>query len=497
MKSYICVIDEGTTGVSVSLVSREGEIAFRYDEDFPQYYPKSGWVEHDVNEIWRAVLSGLKACQDFVQGQGSASIEALGITNQRETVALWDRETGKPLSRAIVWQCRRTEDTCLKLKRKGLETKIHRKTGLVIDPYFSATKIKWLIDHLGLSPRDLDKVRAGTIDTFLISRLTGGESFFTDVTNASRTQLLNIKSLGWDKKLSRIFGVPLNILPHVQASGADYGQTRGLKVFPDGVPIRGVIGDQQSALFGQLAFKQGQAKCTFGTGSFIVLNTGLKPTYSKRGLLTTVAWKESDSAPVHYALEGGAFNCGSVIQWLKESLGLIQATEDVERLAETVKDSGGVFFVPALTGLGAPHWEPNARGVLGGLSRGSTGAHIARAALEGIALQNVDILELMVSESELKLKSLSVDGGATKNNLLMQIQSDLLGLTICRPKNIETTTMGAAFMAGLAIGFWSSKENLTKSLVTDRIFTPSLTSRLRRARLREWQMQVKLSVPKS
>jgi glycerol kinase len=418
-----------------------------------------------------------------------AQIAAIGITNQRETVMMWDRKTGKAVYNAIVWQCRRTQDLCEKLKKNKKEKIITAKTGLVLDPYFSGSKIQWILKNV---PQALKKAKqgdllAGTVDTYLLWKLTAGVSHKTDVSNASRTMLMNIRTGCWDEELLKIFSVPSEVLPEICPSNAHFGNTQGLGFLPDGIPITGILGDQQAALFGQMCFDAGESKCTFGTGSFLLLNTGKKIIKSKNKLLSTIAWRLKDQE-MTYALEGGAFVCGAAVQWLRDGLGLFQNSSDIEKLAATVQDSGGVEFIPALTGLGAPHWRPEARGLICGLTRGTTKAHLARATLEAMALQNVEILLTMQKDLGKKIKSLKVDGGAASNDLLMQLQADYLGVTVIRPENLETTALGAALMAGLGVGFWKDVKELKKVWKTNKEFKVKINLKNRKERLKRWEL---------
>lgn len=492
MKNLILAIDQGTTGTTLNVINDKGQSVVSASHDFPQIFPQPGWVEHNLEDIWQSFLKCLKdiLASDKVDAK---NIAAIGITNQRETVALWDRETGAALGNAIVWQCRRTSAFCETLKKKKLAQKIQKKTGLVIDPYFSASKIRWLLDNTPGARKKATqgKVACGTMDSFLIWRLTQGKSHATDVSNASRTQLMNIHTGAWDKDLLKIFQVPENILPEIRCSNDFFGEVSLSKFGLQGIPIYGVAGDQQSALFGQLCFSVGEAKCTYGTGSFILLNTGSKAPISKSGCLTTVAWKLKGDRTMTYALEGSAFVCGAAVQWLRDGLGLISSSHEVESLARQVEDSGGVEFVPALTGMGAPYWDAEARGIICGLTRGSTKAHIARATLDAMALQNTDLLMAMEKDLKKKLKLLRVDGGASENNLLMQIQADTLGVIIRRPKMVETTSAGAAYLAGLGCGLWKSKEDLLKAVEVEREFLPKIKAVEKRKRLARWHRAIK------
>lgn len=488
MSHYILSIDQGTTGSTVSIVDPSGHIKTKVDRDFPQHFPKPGWVEHDPEDIWDSVLYCIRTALESTQISPSR-IAAIGITNQRETVMAWERSTGKPVGKAIVWQCRRTTEMCKKLKPK--EKVIRKKTGLVLDPYFSATKMRWILENNSEAARlmKLGHLCFGTVDAFLVWRLTGGRSHFTDHSNASRTMLYNLSTGDYDKELLKLFKVHEDALPGILESNGLFGTTAKVPGLMDGIPIHGVIGDQQSALFGQMGFQKGDAKITFGTGSFLLFNTGNQIVSSKKGLLSTVAWKLKNQKIV-YALEGGAFVCGAAVQWLRDGLEIIEKSADVESLARSVEDTGGVEFVPALTGLGAPYWKPEARGMISGLTRGSTKAHIARATLEGMALQNVDILEVMRAEAKAKLSRVRVDGGATENSLLMQMQSDYLGISVEVPSNIETTSAGAAYMAGLGVGVWKDLKSLATINPLERKFTPKLTLGFRKKRLQTWHKAV-------
>ncbi len=474
MSQYVLAIDQGTTSSRALVVDHDFNIKGVGQHEFAQHYPKPGWVEHKLDEIWdstvRAIADALKAAN--IQGK---EIAAIGITNQRETTCLWERASGKPAHNAVVWQCRRSADICKRLKEKGHEQKFKEKTGLVLDPYFSGTKLTWLMEQLPVIQKRAasGELVFGTIDTFLVWKMTGGKVHVTDVSNASRTLLMNLKTLQWDPELCEILGVSPKILPQIASSSEIYGKTSGISGLPDGIPIAGIAGDQQAALFGQACFAPGEAKCTYGTGSFILMNTGGEPKKSNHGLLTTVAWKIKNQTT--YALEGSAFIAGAAVQWLRDGLQIIQKSSEVEALAAQVEDSGGVFFVPALVGLGAPHWKPEARGTIVGLTRGTTRAHIARATLEGIAFSQYDILEAMTKDLGRPLAVLKVDGGAAANNLLMQFQSDILQTPISRPAMLETTALGAAFLAGLAVCFWKSQEEIRKTWREEKRFTPKMS----------------------
>lgn len=485
--AYILSIDQGTTGTTVSLVNSLGEITYSANQDFEQLYPQPGWVEHRPSDIWGTVESCTKEILEKSRIPTS-EIKGIGITNQRETVIVWDKKTSQPVYNAIVWQCRRTTEFCKKLIK--YKTKIKSKTGLVIDPYFSASKIRWIIDNNSSLKKKIKnkELVAGTIDTFLIWNLSGGKTHVTDASNASRTQLMNIKTGKWDKELLKIFGIDESLLPEICASSGILALTKGLSFLPDGIPISGVAGDQQAALFGQVCFDVGEAKCTFGTGSFMLMNTGSKMVLSSSGLLTTVAWKMGHK--LTYALEGSVFICGASVQWLRDNLKIIDKSSDIEALANQVKDSGGVEFVPALTGLGAPHWDPEARGLICGLTRGTSRAHIARATLEAMALQNSDVLIAMQKDLKKKLKKLKVDGGAAENNLLMQIQADYLDTETVRPSNVETTSLGAAYLAGLGVGLWKNQKEIQQIWKQDKKFQSKITNKQRKVRFEKWHKAI-------
>ncbi len=489
--SFIMAIDQGTTSSRTCIINQAGGLVAEARETFKQIFPKPGWVEHDPEDIWYSTQRSMRLALEKAGIKGS-QIRAIGITNQRETVMLWDAKTHKAVYNAIVWQCRRTQELCERLKKNKKEKMITAKTGLVLDPYFSATKIQWLLKNVaGAAKKARDgELRVGTVDTFLLWKLTSGAVHKTDVSNASRTMLMNIHTGWWDDELLKLFSVPEAILPEICPSNADFGRTQGLGFLPDGIPITGIVGDQQAALFGQACYDAGEAKCTFGTGSFLLLNTGKKAVKSKNKLLTTIAWRLKDQE-MTYALEGGAFVCGAAVQWLRDGLGLFQQSSDVEALAKTVDSTDGVEFVPALTGLGAPHWKPEARGVICGLTRGSTKAHIARATLEAMALQNVDILVTMQKDMGKKLKGVRVDGGAAANDLLMQMQADYCGVNVIRPQNLETTALGAAFMAGLGAGVWKDLKEIQRVWQMDKEFKVKMSSKDRNARMVRWQNALK------
>ena len=471
MKQYILALDQGTSSSRAIVFDEKGTTCAVAQKEFRQIFPKSGWVEHDPHEIWSSQASVIAEAITTLDING-LNIAGIGITNQRETTIVWDSETEEPIYNAIVWQDRRTSDYCDELKKQGVTDMIRQKTGLIIDAYFSATKIKWILDNVpGARKRaEKGKLLFGTVDTWLIWRLTRGEVHVTDVSNASRTMLYNINTLEWDQELLDLFGIPRSMMPEVKSSSEVYGHTK-TTIFAHKVPISGIAGDQQAALFGQMCTEPGMVKNTYGTGCFLLMNSGEKPILSKNNLITTIAWKIGDK--VNYALEGSIFVGGSVVQWLRDGLHVINSSSEVEALASQVPDTGGVYFVPALTGLGAPWWDQYARGTIIGISRGTTTAHIARAALEGIAYQTLDITAAMSLDAGIPLKELKVDGGASRNNLLMQFQADILGTRVIRPKVVETTAMGAAYLAGLAVGYWSSIDEIRKQWQIDRVFEPS------------------------
>jgi glycerol kinase len=497
VKDLILAIDQGTTGTTVLVVDQKLTVRARGYREIPQIYPRPGEVEHDPEAIWTSVMG---AMSEALAAQDVERIAAIGITNQRETTILWEKDGGRPVANAIVWQDRRTAPQCAELKAAGHEAYVRETTGLVLDPYFSATKIKWLLDNVtGLRDRaDAGEIAFGTVDSFLIWRLSGGRVHATDVTNASRTLLLELETLTFSESLCDIFDVPEAILPQVRASSGRLGETAGVPGLPDGIPITGVAGDQQAALFGQDCTDTGDAKCTFGTGAFLLMNVGPRAVPSQRGLLTTVAWSldedrgagntVSAGPRTAYALEGSAFIAGALVQWLRDGLGIIQAASEVEALARSVPDSGGVTIVPALAGLGAPHWRPEARGYIGGITRGTTKAHIARAALEAIALQNVDLLRAMQADAGMPITSLRVDGGAAANDLLMQIQADLLGVQLFRPDMVELTALGAAKLAARGAGL--PRTDRTGETARVRIFNPSISPTDREEMLARWRAAV-------
>ena len=487
-EQYILAIDQGTSSSRAIVFNRQGESLAVAQKEFTQHFPQSGWVEHDPQEIWSseaAVISEVMASMG-ISGQ---DIAAVGITNQRETTILWDAETGEPVYNAIVWQDRRTAEYCDRLKADGLTETIRQKTGLIIDAYFSATKIKWVLDHVpGARQRaEQGRLRFGTVDTWLVWQLTGGRLHITDATNASRTMLFNIHTLQWDEELLRLFDIPRSLMPEVRSCSEVYGHTEAT-LFGQPVPIGGIAGDQQAALFGQLCTEPGSVKNTYGTGCFLLMNSGEKPITSANNLLTTIAL--SLGGRVTYALEGSIFVGGSVVQWLRDGLGIIRSSGEVEALAASVPDTGGVYFVPALTGMGAPYWDQYARGSITGISRGTTAAHIARAALEGIAFQTLDIVEAMQRDAGIPLRELKVDGGASRNNLMMQFQAAILDTTVIRPRNPETTALGATYLAGLAVGYWDSVETIRQQWIVDSTFTPTPDRQRVEQAVKGWRVAV-------
>jgi glycerol kinase len=487
--SYVMAIDQGTTGTTVVIVDKRLAVRARVNLEFRQIFPKPGWVEHDLDDIWGSVHAAVgRALREA--GVRGAEIGAIGITNQRETTALWDRRSSKPVHNAIVWQDRRTTDSCARLRAEGREQAIREKTGLVLDPYFSATKLAWMLDNVRAArdKAEAGQLAFGTMDSFLTWRLTSGAAHVTDVSNASRTLLMDLRSCAWDPALLELFGVPRAVLPEIRSSSEVYGMTKNVRGLPDGIPVCGIAGDQQAALFGQACFQPGDAKCTYGTGAFLLQNVGAEPVASKHGLLTTVAWKIG--AETHYALEGSSFIAGAAVQWLRDQLKLIGSAAESETLARTVKDSGEVVFVPAMAGLGAPHWRPEARGLLAGLTRGSGPAHIARAVLEGIAFQIYDLAEAMMKDAGRSAPAFRVDGAASANDLLMQFQADLLGVPVERPRMIETTALGAAFLAGLAAGVWSSRDEIGKAFKVGKRFEPKMKPEDRERHLAKWRKAV-------
>ncbi len=489
MSKYILSLDQGTTSSRAIIFDKKGAVKAVAQKEFTQIFPQPGWVEHDGNEIWYTQL-GVAAEVILKAGLTAQDIAAIGITNQRETTLVWDRQTQQPIHNAIVWQDRRTAEYCNKLKDSGHAGSIHEKTGLIIDAYFSASKIKWILDNVEGARIKAEKgdLCFGTIDSWLLFKLTNGKAHATDVTNASRTMLFNIHSLTWDEELLKLFDIPSSMLPEVKSSSEVYGETQQLLTAAR-IPVCGIAGDQQAALFGQMCIKPGMVKNTYGTGCFMLMNTGDKPVASKNNLLTTIAWKIGNNT--NYALEGSVFIGGAVVQWLRDGLGIIKTSPDVEKLATSVKDNGGVYFVPAFTGLGAPYWDQFAKGTMFGITRGTTAAHIARASIESIGLQTMDVLHAMNADAGLSIKELRVDGGATANDLLMQFQSDVLDCNVIRPKITETTALGAAYLAGLAIGFWKDTDEIENYWEAEKKFQPAMKNEERQKEIYQWKKAIK------
>lgn len=487
--SYILSLDQGTTSSRAILFDHAGSIIGVAQREFEQFFPAPGWVEHDANEIWTSIL----ACMAEVLRKGEVKPEeviSIGITNQRETTVVWDKETGIPIHRAIVWQSRQTEDICTSLREQGHEEVFRDKTGLLIDPYFSGTKVKWILDKVEGAREKAEKgeLMFGTIDSWLIYKLSGDLTHVTDYSNAARTLMYNIHDLKWDKELCSILNIPMAILPEVRSSSEVYAYTASYHFFGQEIPIAGIAGDQQAALFGQACFEKGMAKNTYGTGCFLLMNTGDQPVYSKHGLLTTLAW--GIDGKVEYALEGSIFTAGSAIQWLRDGLHIIETAAESEQLAESVASTDGVYLVPAFVGLGSPYWDSDARGSIVGLTRGTTGAHITRATLESIAYQTKDVLDAMMKDAHIPLRSLRVDGGAVKNNFLMQFQSDLLDTVVERPEIEETTALGAAYLAGLAVGFWKDQDEIASLWQSNRRFTAQMSKEEQENHYAGWQKAV-------
>ena len=489
MKRYVMAMDAGTSSNRCILFDRQGRICALAQSEFPQFYPQPGWVEQDPNDIWSSQIGVAAEALSKVNASPD-DVAAIGITNQRETTIVWERATGRPIYNAIVWQCRRTAGACDKLKAEGREAGIREKTGLVLDAYFSASKIRWILDHVegAQAQAERGELLFGTVDTWLIWKLTRGRVHVTDYSNASRTLLFNIRELRWDPDLLACFHIPAAMLPEVRPSSFVYGESDA-QFFGKPIPIAGAAGDQQAALFGQTCFNAGEAKNTYGTGCFLLMNTGEKLVRSQNGLLSTIAWGLA-SSPVHYALEGSIFTAGSALQWLRDELRLIDTTPDSEYLANKVPDSNGCYVVPAFAGLGAPYWDPYARGCIVGLTRGVNKAHLTRATLESLAYQTCDVLRAMEEDAGLRLSSLKVDGGASRNNFLMQFQSDIIARPVLRPENTEATALGAAYLAGLASGFWRSQDELQAAWKVERRFTPQLAETERNARIRGWKKAV-------
>ncbi|QJX47587.1 glycerol kinase GlpK [Hymenobacter taeanensis] len=488
MPQYILALDQGTTSSRAILFDKRGRIVAQAQKEFTQIFPRPGWVEHDPLEIW-STQAGVAAEATVKAGQNGKSIAAIGITNQRETVVVWNRKTGKPIYNAIVWQDRRTAEYCDQLRAEGREDLIRNKTGLLLDAYFSASKVKWILDNVRGARRKAaaGELAFGTVDSWLIWNFTQGELHVTDVTNASRTMLFNIHTLQWDEELLGLFDIPRSMLPEVRQSSEVYGETK-TTVFASKIPIAGIAGDQQAALFGQLCTSPGMVKNTYGTGCFMLMNTGPEPKASSNNLLTTVAWQRNGQ--VEYALEGSIFMAGAVVQWLRDNLGIIKTSAEVEQLAKQVNSTGGVCFVPAFAGLGAPYWDPYARAAIFGMSRATTAAHIARAALESIAFQTMDVLEAMKVDSGLPIAELRVDGGAAANKLLMQFQADVLDTKVIRPRITETTALGAAYLAGLAVGYWQNLEELQALGQSDTLFSPNASQPGIRESIENWHHAV-------
>ena len=488
MAPYVMALDAGTTSNRAILFDRAGKVCSVAQKEFSQMFPKPGWVEHDAHEIWSTQLGvAVEAMQKI--GVDASDITAIGITNQRETTILWDRHTGEPVYNAIVWQCRRTSRICDDLKAQGLTDLFRQKTGLVLDAYFSATKIKWILDHVpGLRDRaEKGDILFGTVETWLIWRLTRGKVHVTDYSNASRTMLFNILDLRWDEEILEILDIPKKMLPEARPSSAIYGETDA-SFFGAAIPIAGAAGDQQAALFGEACFNAGEAKNTYGTGCFLLMNTGPTPVFSEKGLVTTIAW--GLSGQVSYALEGSIFVTGAAIQWLRDELRFISTAGESEKLASSVRDTAGCYVVPAFTGLGAPYWDQYARGAIVGLTRGVNRAHIVRATLESIAYQTLDVLEVMQEDSGIRLNTLKADGGASNNDFLMQFQADIANVPVMRPACVETTALGAAYLAGLAVGFWQGTKELVSNAQVDRVFQPAMDDNKRQAQIAGWKKAV-------
>ena len=489
MAKVVLAIDQGTTGTTALVLDRRLAVKGKANVEFRQIFPKPGQVEHDLEDIWtstqKAIAGALREA-----GVKGADLEAIGITNQRETTLLWERRAGRPLYHAIVWQDRRTAGACDELRKQGKEPWIREKTGLVLDAYFSGTKLQWLLENVkGARERaERGELAFGTVDSALLWKLTGGAVHATDVTNASRTLLMNLTTRAWDDELLALFGVPRQVLPEIRPSAGEFGRTKGVRGLPDGIPIAGIAGDQQAAMVGQACFTEGEAKCTYGTGAFLLMNAGPKPVTSKHGLLGTVAWQIGDE--VAYALEGSAFVAGAVVQWLRDGLGIIRQSSEIEALAKEVPDSGGVVFVPALAGLGAPHWRQDARGLVCGIDRGVTKAHLARAALEGIAFEIYELAQSMAQDIGKPMPMFRVDGGASTNDLLMQFQADLLQTPIERPRMVETTALGAAFLAGIGTGMWAGTKEVAKAWKPGRRFLPKMKDEAREAHLARWRKAI-------
>lgn len=491
MSKYIMAIDAGTTSNRAILFGHDGKISSVAQKEFRQYYPKPGWVEHDANEIWNTINDVTHQAMANINAN-AGQIVSIGITNQRETTIVWDKLTGEPICHAIVWQCRRTSEYADKLKAEGYTDMIRQKTGLVIDAYFSATKLKWILDNVegAREKAENGQLLFGTVDTFIMWKLSGGKIHATDYSNASRTMLFNINTLEWDDEILKLLDIPKKMLPEVKPSSGIFG-TADPSIFGAPIPIAGVAGDQQAALFGQTCFSPGDVKNTYGTGCFMLMNTGGKPVFSKNGLVTTIAW--GIDGKVNYALEGSVFVAGAALQWLRDEMKMLDTTSDSEYMANKVKDTAGCFVVPAFTGLGAPYWDQYARGCIVGLTRGVNKYHVIRATLDSLAYFVSDVLDAMKADSDVEINALKVDGGASANNYLMQMQSDIINAPVIRPSCVETTAMGACFLAGLAVGFWNDKEEIIKNLEIDRAFEPEIDDAKRKALLRGWHKAVKCS----
>lgn len=491
MAKYVMALDSGTTSNRCILFNEKGEMCSVAQKEFTQYFPRPGWVEHDAGEIWSTQLGVAVEAMSKI-GATAEDIAAIGITNQRETAIVWDRKTGEPVCNAIVWQCRRTSEYCDQLKKKGLTETFRKKTGLVIDAYFSATKLKWILDHVeGARERaERGELLFGTVETWLIWKLTRGKVHVTDYSNASRTMLFNINTLQWDEEILKELDIPACMLPEPRPSSCLYGYSDS-KYFGGPIPIAGAAGDQQAALFGQTCFEPGEAKNTYGTGCFLLMNTGEKPVFSQNGLVTTIAW--GLDGKVNYALEGSIFVAGAAIQWLRDEMRLIDSASDSEYMARKVEDTNGCYVVPAFTGLGAPHWDQYARGTIVGITRGVNKYHIIRATLDSLCYQTNDVLQAMKADSGIELAALKADGGASANDYLMQTQADIIGAPVNRPKCVETTAMGAAYLAGLAVGYWASREDVVKNWAIDRVFHPDISQEKRNKMVSGWNRAVKYS----
>ena len=492
MAKYIMALDAGTTSNRCCLFNEAGEVCSMAQKEFTQYFPQPGWVEHDANEIWSTQLEVARQAMDNI-GATAANIAAIGITNQRETTIVWDKKTGQPICRAIVWQCRRTSRYCDELKARGLTESFRKKTGLVIDAYFSGTKLRWILENIPGARQRAEKgeLLFGTVETWLIWKLTGGKAHVTDYLNASRTMLFNINTLQWDVDILKELNIPRCMLPEVRPSSCVYGEALP-QFFGAAIPIAGAAGDQQAALFGQTCFGPGEAKNTYGTGCFLLMNTGKTPVFSENGLVTTIAW--GMNGEVEYALEGSIFVAGAALQWLRDELRLIDSAPDSEYMARKVPDTNGCYVVPAFTGLGAPHWDQYARGAIVGLTRGVNKYHIIRATLDSLCYQTHDVLRAMEADSGIRLTALKVDGGASANNYLMQTQSDIIDAPVQRPRCVETTAMGAAYLAGLAVGYWKDREDVRKNWAIERTFTPNISEEQRGKRLHGWNKAVKCAL---